>query len=76
MLLSTIPMEHAGIMVRRPVFGTAINGGVDEYCEKLRNTMASNVTDLLVKLDYDDVQVGTQGIAFRYDESRRTFEGI
>ena len=44
--------------------GTAINGGVDEYCEKLRNTMASNVTDLLVKLDYDDVQVGTQGIAF------------
>lgn len=45
MLLSTIPMEHAGIMVRRPVvLGTAINGGVDEYCEKLRNTMASNVT--------------------------------
>lgn len=49
--------------------GTAINGGVDEYCEKLRNTIASNVTDLLVKLDYDDVQVGTQGIQFDMEQA-------
>lgn len=49
--------------------GTAINGGVDEYCEKLRNTIASNVTDLLVKLDYDDVQVGTQGIRFDMEQA-------
>lgn len=44
--------------------GTAITGGTAEYCEKLRNTIASNVTALLVKDNFDDVQVGTQGIRF------------
>ncbi len=44
--------------------GGYISGGVDEYCEKLRNTMASNVIDLLVSLGWDDVEVGTQGIQF------------
>lgn len=39
-------------------------GGVDEYCEKLRNTMASNVVELLVRSGWDEVQVGTQGIQF------------
>lgn len=44
--------------------GGYIAGGVDEYCEKLRSTIASNVTDLLVALDYNEVKVGTQGIQF------------
>lgn len=44
--------------------GGSITGGTAEYCEKLRKTIASNVTDLLVKDGYDDIQVGTQGIKF------------
>lgn len=48
--------------------GGAITGGSSEYVEKLRNTIASNVTDLLVKCNYDDVQVGTQGIKFNMNK--------
>jgi flagellar M-ring protein FliF len=44
--------------------GTSIAGGSTEYCEKLRNNIASNVTKLMVKSGYDDIQVGTQGIRF------------
>lgn len=44
--------------------GGTLTGGSTEYCEKLRNTIAANVTDLLLKCDYDDIQVGTQGIQF------------
>ena len=42
---------------------------MDEYCEKLRATIADNVTSMLVKLDYDDVQVGTQGIQFDMEKA-------
>ncbi|MCH5268013.1 MAG: hypothetical protein J1E62_06690 [Lachnospiraceae bacterium] len=49
--------------------GGALSGGVDEYCDKLRNTMAANVNDLLLKLAYDDVQVGTQGIQFDMEQA-------
>lgn len=48
--------------------GGSITGGTTEYCEKLRNTIASNVTDLLVKGGYDDIQVGTQGVRFNMDK--------
>ncbi|MEE3392249.1 MAG: hypothetical protein VZR00_01015 [Lachnospiraceae bacterium] len=48
--------------------GGSIAGGAAEYCEKLRKTIASNVTDLLIKSGYDDVQVGTQGIRFNMNE--------
>lgn len=44
--------------------GGALSGGVSEFCDRLRNTIASNVTDLLVKTGYDDIQVGTSGISF------------
>lgn len=44
--------------------GGTIVGGSSEYCDKLRETIASNVTKLLVKSDFDDVQVGTDGIRF------------
>lgn len=44
--------------------GGSIAGGSTEYCEKLRNNIASNITKLLVKGGYDDIQVGTQGIRF------------
>lgn len=49
--------------------GGVLSGGVDEYCDKLRNTMAVNVIDLLLKLAYDDVQVGTQGIQFDMEQA-------
>jgi flagellar M-ring protein FliF len=48
--------------------GGDLTGGSTEYCEKLRNTIASNITDLLVKCGYDDVQVGTQGIQFNMNK--------
>lgn len=48
--------------------GGALTGGTSEYVNKLRNTIASNVTDLLVRCNYDDVQVGTQGIRFNMDK--------
>lgn len=48
--------------------GSLATGGSAEYCEKLRNTIASNVTDLLVKSGYDDIQVGTQGIRFNMNK--------
>lgn len=51
--------------------GYMAGGSVDEYCEKLRSTIAANVTDLLVALDYDEVKVGTQGIQFNLDMAER-----
>ncbi len=44
--------------------GGALTGGSTEYVEKLRNTIAENVTQLLLKTGFDDIQVGTQGIRF------------
>lgn len=49
--------------------GGYLAGGVDEYCEKLRATMASNVTDLVVAMGYDDAEVGTQGIQFNMEQA-------
>ena len=48
--------------------GGSLTGGSTEYCEKLRNTIADNVTKLLVKRGYDDIQVGTQGIRFNMEQ--------
>ena len=48
--------------------GGSIAGGSTEYCEKLRNNIASNITKLMVKSGYDDVQVGTQGIRFNMNK--------
>lgn len=44
--------------------GGVLTGGSTEYCNKLRNTIADNVTTLLIKCGYDDAQVGTDGIQF------------
>lgn len=48
--------------------GGSITGGSAEYVEKLRNTIASNVSALLVKRGYDDIQVGTQGVRFNMNK--------
>ena len=48
--------------------GGDLTGGSTEYCERLRNTIASNLVDLLVRCGYDDVQVGTQGIQFNMNK--------
>lgn len=39
-----------------------------EYMEKLRNTFAGNVRDMLLKAGYDDVQIGSANIKFNMDE--------
>lgn len=44
--------------------GGAITGGSSEYADKLRNTIAENVRNLLLKCNFDDIEVGTQGIQF------------
>ena len=44
--------------------GGVLTGGSTEYCSKLRNTIADNVTTLLIRCGYDDAQVGTDGIQF------------
>lgn len=44
--------------------GGALTGGVTEFCEKLRNNIAGNISSLMVKCGYDDIKVGTQGIKF------------
>lgn len=56
--------------------GGAAAGSTVEYCEKLRNNIASNITKLMVKSNYDDVQVGTQGIRFNVNKAetlRKTY---
>ncbi len=44
--------------------GGTLVGGSSEYVDKLRNTMAENVRKLLLKCNFDDIEVGTQGIQF------------
>lgn len=39
-----------------------------DYVEKLRNTFAKNVSDLLLSAGYDDVQIGSSHIMFNMDE--------
>lgn len=56
--------------------GGAAVGSTVEYCEKLRNNIASNITKLMVKANYDDIQVGTQGIRFNVNKAetlRKTY---
>ena len=48
--------------------GGALTGGSVEYCEKLRNNIAKNLIQIMVKSGYDDVEVGTQGIKFNMSE--------
>lgn len=39
-----------------------------EYMEKLRNTFSKNVSDMLLKAGYDDVQIGSSHIVFNMDK--------
>jgi flagellar M-ring protein FliF len=39
-----------------------------EYVEKLRNTFAQNVSNMLLKYGYDDVQIGSSHIVFNMDK--------
>lgn len=39
-----------------------------EYVEKLRNTFEKNVSDMLLKAGYDDVQIGSANIQFNMDK--------
>jgi flagellar M-ring protein FliF len=39
-----------------------------EYVEKLRNTFAQNVSNMLLKYGYDDVQIGSSNIVFNMDK--------
>lgn len=55
--------------------GGAVTGNAD-YVEKLRNTMAKNVTNLLMKAGFDDVQIGSSHILFdmnKVTELRETY---
>ncbi len=51
--------------------GGALVGGSVEYCEKLRNNIAQNLIQIMVKNGYDDVEIGTQGIKFNMSEIER-----
>ena len=48
--------------------GGSISGGSAEYVEKLRNTFEKNVSDMLLKAGYDDVQIGSANIKFDMDK--------
>ena len=47
--------------------GGAVSSNSD-YVEKLRKTFEKNVTDMLLKAGYDDVQIGGSNIKFDMDE--------
>ncbi|MCI5937643.1 MAG: hypothetical protein MRZ36_06595 [Eubacterium sp.] len=40
----------------------------DDYVQKLRNTFSKNVSDMLLKAGYDDVQIGSTNIVFDMDK--------
>lgn len=42
--------------------------GSDDYKEKLRNTFCKNVSNMLMKAGYDDVQIGGANIKFNMDK--------
>lgn len=42
--------------------------GSDDYKEKLRNTFCKNVSNMLMKAGYDDVQIGSANIKFNMDK--------
>lgn len=48
--------------------GTALtSNGSQEFIERLRNTFAKNIRQILLKYNYDDVEVATAGIQFDVD---------
>ncbi len=47
--------------------GGAVSSSAD-YVEKLRKTFEKNVTNMLLKAGYDDVQIGSANIQFNMDE--------
>lgn len=47
--------------------GGAVNSS-SEYVEKLRNTFSKNISDMLLKAGYDDVQIGSSHIVFDMDK--------
>ena len=47
--------------------GGSISGSA-EYVTKLRNTFTQNVSDMLLKAGYDDVQIGSSHIMFNMDK--------
>ncbi len=48
--------------------GTALtSNGSQEFIERLRNAFASNIRQILLKYNYDDVEVATAGIQFDVD---------
>lgn len=47
--------------------GGSVNG-VNDYKEKLRNTFSKNVSDVLLKYGFDEVQIGNVAIEFDMDE--------
>ncbi len=51
--------------------GSGFSGNTTQYCEQLRATIAENVSDLLIKGGYDDIEVGTQGIRFDISKVER-----
>lgn len=51
--------------------GGSITGGISEFTEKLRNTIANNVTKVMIKSGYDDVEVGLQGLRFNTSKIER-----
>lgn len=47
--------------------GGSVNSS-SEFVEKLRNTFTKNVSDMLMKAGYDDVQIGSSHIMFNMDK--------
>lgn len=47
--------------------GGSVSSNAD-YVEKLRNTVAKNVSDLLRRAGYDDVQIGSSHLVFNMDK--------
>lgn len=57
--------------------GGALAGGSSEYVSKLRQTIKQNVINLLLSCDYDDIEVGTDGIQFdmrKIETLRRSYD--
>lgn len=51
--------------------GGSFTGGAVEFAEKLKKQTAENVTKLLVKSGYDEIQVGTGGIRLNSEKVER-----
>lgn len=51
--------------------GGSFTGGAAEFAEKLKKQTAENVTKLLIKSGYDEIQVGTGGIRLNSEKVER-----